>query len=67
MRLVSVVTSTRCPLAAQSRHSAIRSSTWFSTGRTMQTGSISPVGRISCSVKTPPVRPSSHGPGVAET
>src|SRR3546814_9860269 len=33
----------------------------------MQTGSMSPVGRITCSVKTPPVRPISHGPGVAET
>ena len=33
----------------------------------MQTGSISPVGRITCSAKTPPVRSSSHGPGVAET
>src|SRR3546814_8038385 len=33
----------------------------------MQTGSMRPVGRITCSVKTPPVRCSSHGPGVAET
>ena len=33
----------------------------------MQGGSISPVGRITCSTKTPPVRSSSHGPGVAET
>ena len=32
----------------------------------MQTGSMSPVGRITCSTKTPPVRSSSHGPGVAE-
>ncbi|MEZ6010661.1 MAG: hypothetical protein R3C08_02160 [Hyphomonas sp.] len=30
-------------------------------------GSSRPVGRMTCSVKTPPVRSSSHGPGVAET
>ena len=45
----------------------IRSSTWLSVGRMMQTGSIRPVGRITCSTKTPPVRSSSQGPGVAET
>jgi hypothetical protein len=33
----------------------------------MHTGSISPVGRITCSVKAPATRSSSHGPGVAET
>src|SRR6266852_3105176 len=33
----------------------------------MQTGSIRPVGRTTCSTKTPPVRSISHGPGVAET
>jgi hypothetical protein len=67
MRLVSVVMSTRCALAAASLHSAITSSTWLSVGRMMVTGSIRPVGRITCSVNTPPVRSSSHGPGVAET
>ena len=38
MRLVSVVTSTRWPFSRQARHSARRSSTWCSTGRTMQIG-----------------------------
>ena len=33
----------------------------------MHKGSIRPVGRTTCSVKTPPVRAISHGPGVAET
>ena len=33
----------------------------------MQTGSMRPVGRTTCSTKTPPVRSISHGPGVAET
>ncbi len=49
------------------RHSAIRSSTWLSIGRIRQTGSIRPVGRITCSTKAPPVCRISHGPGVAET
>ena len=53
--------------AATSRHSAIRSSTWVATGRISTGGSIRPVGRITCSTKTPPVRSISHGPGVAET
>ena len=47
------------------------SSTWLAllaeTGRISTGGSIRPVGRITCSVKTPPVRSISHGPGVAET
>ena len=67
MRLVSVVTSTRPPRATASRHSASRSSTWPSTGRISVTGSISPVGRITCSAKPPPVRSISQGPGVALT
>jgi hypothetical protein len=33
----------------------------------MQSGSIRPVGRMTCSTKTPPVRSISHGPGVADT
>ena len=45
----------------------MRSSTWSSTGLISTGGSISPVGRITCSAKTPPVCSSSHGPGVAET
>ena len=67
MRLVSTVTSTRCAFFAQSLHSAIRSSTCFSTGRMITVGSISPVGRITCSMKMPCVRSISHGPGVALT
>ena len=67
MRFVSVVTSTRLPFAATSRHSAIRSSTCEATGRMMVGGSMRPVGRITCSVKTPPVCSISQGPGVAET
>ncbi len=47
------------------------SSTWlkpsFETGRTSTGGSIRPVGRITCSTKTPPARSISQGPGVAET
>src|SRR5213078_780369 len=65
--LVKVVTSTRWPRNAVSRHSAIRSSTWFSVGRMMQGGSTSPVGRTICSTKTPPARSISQRPGVAET
>ena len=45
----------------------MRSSTWSSTGLISTGGSISPVGRITCSAKTPPVCSSSQGPGVAET
>ena len=37
-------------------------STWFSTGRTMTTGSISPVGRITCSMKAPWVRSACESP-----
>ena len=67
MRFVSVVTSTRSPFAARARISASRSSTWPFTGRTSSSGSISPVGRITCSTTTPPAFCSSYGPGVAET
>ena len=65
--LVRVVISTRWPLAAASRHSAMMSSTWVAVGRTMQSGSVRPVGRTTCSEKTPPVRSISQVPGVAET
>ncbi len=67
MRLVSVVTRMRPPRPITMRHSASRSSTWRSTGRTSVTGSISPVGRITCSANTPCTRSISHGPGVALT
>ena len=67
MRLVSVVTSTRPPLLDGSRHSASRSSTWLLDRADLVTGSISPVGRMTCSAKAPPVRSISHGPGVALT
>ena len=67
MRFVSVVTRTRDPRCVVTRISASRSSTWCSTGRTSVTGSISPVGRITCSANVPPVRSISHGPGVALT
>ncbi len=47
------------------------SSTWLrvapETGRISTGGSIRPVGRMTCSVKTPPVLSSSQAPGVAET
>ena len=62
------MTSTRRPRVARRRGTRpCRSSTWCSTGRTMHVGSIRPVGRITCSTNTPPVRSSSQGPGVAET
>src|SRR5580700_9615146 len=67
MRLVSTVTRVRKPAAATWRTSPTRSSTWVRAGRTSTGGSISPVGRITCSVNTPPDSLSSHGPGVAET
>jgi hypothetical protein len=35
-------------------HSSSRSSTWVSTGRISTCGSIRPVGRMTCSAKTPP-------------
>ncbi len=65
--LVRVVTKTRVPLAAASLDSAIISSTCVSIGLTIHSGSISPVGRTTCSTKTPPVCSNSHFPGVAET
>jgi hypothetical protein len=37
------------------------------TGRISTGGSIRPVGRMTCSAKTPPVRSISQAPGVAET
>jgi hypothetical protein len=45
----------------------MQSSTWSSTGRISTGGSIRPVGRMTCSAKTPPVRSISQPPGVAET
>ena len=53
MRLVSVVTSTRSPLATRSRISCSRSSIWPFTGRISTGGSINPVGRMICSTTTP--------------
>ena len=79
MRFVSVVISTRSPLSARARTSAMRSSTWTPAGRTVILGSMSPVGRMICSAtdppsqgvpgpdRCPPARASSYGPGVAET
>ena len=54
MRLVRVVTRTRSPFSARARISASRSSTWPFTGRTSIGGSMSPVGRMTCSTTTPP-------------
>ncbi len=67
MRLVSTVTSERKPFAATCRTSPTRSSTCRRAGRTSTGGSIKPVGRMTCSTKTPPDSLSSQGPGVAET
>ncbi len=66
MRFVSVVTSTRSPLATVSRISAIRSSICPSIGRTSIGGSRSPVGRITCSTGVG-LRLSSYSAGVALT
>ena len=51
----------------ESRISPTRSSTWVLAGRTSTGGSIRPVGRMTCSAKTPPVCSISQPPGVAET
>ena len=53
MRLVSVVTRTRCVRAARPRISWIRSSICPAVGRTRISGSISPVGRMICSATWP--------------
>ena len=66
MRLVSAVTRTRSPLAARTRISPSRSSTWPATGRISTTGSIRPVGRTICSATQPAAFSSSYGAGVAE-
>ena len=66
MRLVSVVTSTRSPIATRSLISDSKSSTWSAAGRTSTSGSTSPVGRTTCST-TSPERSSSYALGVAET
>ena len=67
MRLVSVVTNVRKPRFLTSCTSASTSSTWLATGRISTGGSVNPVGRITCSTKTPSVRSNSHLAGVAET
>ena len=67
MRLVSTVTSARKPLAAIWRTSPTRSSTCVRAGRTSTGGSISPVGRMTCSTKTPRASFISQWLGVAET
>ena len=67
IRFVSVVTSVRKPFSAADLASSSRSSTWCATGRTSTAGSTRPVGRMTCSAKTPSVCPSSQSPGVADT
>ena len=67
MRLVRVVTRVRIPKALTRRTSSSRSSTCVCTGRISITGSSNPVGRMICSVNTPPVCSISHFAGVAET
>ena len=67
MRLVKVVTSVRKPSLVTRRTSSSKSSTCVSTGRISTIGSSRPVGRMICSVKTPPVCSISHFDGVAET
>ena len=54
-------------LRAVSRISPSTSSTWVLAGRTSTGGSIRPVGRMTCSAKTPPACSISQPPGVAET
>ena len=58
-RLVSVVTSTRSFRSARVLISLTRSGTCPRAGLTWITGSTSPVGRITCSTTSPPVRSSS--------
>ena len=50
-----------------SRSPSSRSSTWPWTGRISISGSIRPVGRMTCSTTRPCVFSSSYAPGVAET
>ncbi|EJW92760.1 hypothetical protein EVA_19134 [gut metagenome] len=64
---MSVVTRTRSSRSARTVISSIKSSIWFSDGRTTISGSSSPVGRINCSTTTPPLSRSSKSAGVAET
>ena len=64
--LVSVVTSTRSSRSVRARISCTRSSIWPLVGLTTTSGSTRPVGRITCSTNSPPVRLSSYGPGVAD-
>ena len=61
---VSVVTRTRSPRSARRRISSIRSSTCPLVGRTWTSGSISPVGRTTCSTTWLLTR-SSYDEGVA--
>ena len=55
------------PAFATCRTSSTRSSTWVLADLISTGGSMSPVGRMICSAKTPPVCAISHEPGVAET
>ena len=64
--LVSVVTSTRPPAATVLAMRACRSSTWPLVGMMVTSGSINPVGRMTCSTIWFECS-SSKGPGVAET
>ncbi|SLJ20955.1 Uncharacterised protein [Mycobacteroides abscessus subsp. abscessus] len=57
--LVRVVTSTRSSRSVRRRISCTRSSIWPLVGFTTTFGSTSPVGRMTCSTTSPPVRPSS--------
>ena len=66
MRLVSVVTSTRCPRATRAVISESTSSTCVVAGRTSTSGSTRPVGRTTCST-TWPAWEASYSDGVAET
>ena len=66
MRLVSVVTSTRSSRSTRARISFMRSSICPGVGRTSTSGSISPVGRMTCSTTLTLLR-SSKTPGVALT
>ena len=66
MRFVRVVTRTRSFRAARLRISPSRSSTWYVTGRTTISGSMSPVGRTICSTTRPRAFVISYAAGVAE-
>ena len=67
MRLVSVVTSTRSPLAARALHSPSRSSICPLTGRISTGGSKSPVGTDDLFHHETRAAVQFQRPGVAET